>query len=179
MKRHVALVGFMASGKSTIGRKLARVMGWPFVDTDTLIVRAHGSIPSIFEKEGEEAFRRYEESAVRAALDRGPSHVIALGGGALTRPQNRTLLERGAHRIFIQISPEQAFARVNRSREMRPMLGALPTLERIERLFAARMSDYLTADLVVEASHLSDAGVIERIVAWLRERQIGVVSAVS
>jgi shikimate kinase len=179
MKRHVALVGFMASGKSTIGRKLARRLGWLFVDTDALIVRAHGSIPSIFEKDGEAAFRRYEQSAVRAALDRGAAHVIALGGGALTLPENRQLLDERAHRVFIRISPEQVFARVRRSRETRPMLGTAPTLEGIKALYAARLADYATADLVVDASRLSDAGVIERIVSWLSERQIVVARAVS
>lgn len=179
MKRHVALVGFMASGKSTIGRRLAGRIGWLFVDTDTLVVRSHGSIPAIFENEGEAAFRRYEQSAVRAAVARPRPHVIALGGGAMTQSENRTLLERAAYRIFIQISPEQAFARVSRSRETRPMLGAAPSLERIKELYAARMADYLTADFVVEASHLSDTGVIERIVAWLGDDRLGAAHAVS
>lgn len=179
MKRHVALVGFMASGKSTIGRKLARRLGWLFVDTDALIVRAHGAIPSIFERESEAAFRRYERSAIRAALARGPRHVVALGGGALTLAENRKLLEERAYRIFIRISAEQAFARVRRSREMRPMLGSEPTLERIKELYAVRMADYATADLVVDASVHGDAAVIERIVAWLDARQIGVAQAVS
>jgi shikimate kinase len=178
VKRHIALVGFMASGKSTIGRKLARRLGWLFVDTDVLIVRAHGPIASIFERDGEAAFRRYEQSAIRAVLDRAPAHVIALGGGALTLTENRRMLEAQAHRVFIRISPEQVFARVRRSREMRPMLGAAPTLERIKELYAARMASYATADLIVDASRLSDAGVIERIVSWLGERQI-VAHAVS
>jgi len=179
MKRHVALVGFMASGKSTIGRKLARALGWLFVDTDALIVRAHGPIPSIFEKEGEAAFRGYECNAIRAALNRAPPHVVALGGGALTQPENRQLLEERAHRVFIQISPEQVFARVLRGREMRPVLGSAPTLERIKELYAARMADYSAADFVVDASALGDAAVIELIVAWLRDRRIALARAVS
>jgi shikimate kinase len=179
MKVHVALVGFMASGKSTIGRKLARRLGWLFVDTDALIVRAHGPISAIFEMEGEAAFRRYERGAIFAALDRTPPHVVALGGGALTVPENRKLLETRAHRVFIKISPEQVFARVQRSREIRPVLGTAPTLERIKELYSARMADYATADLVVDATRLADAGVVEQIVSWLNERQIAVARAVS
>jgi shikimate kinase len=178
MKRHVALVGFMASGKSTIGRKLARRLGWLFVDTDALIVREHGAIPAIFETQGEAAFRMYEQSAIRAALDRTPSHIIALGGGALTLSENRLLLEERAHRVFIRVSPEQVFARIRRSRGTRPMLGTAPTLERIRELYAARMADYAGADLVVDASQVSDAGVIDQIVAWLNERHAGVARAV-
>lgn len=178
MKRHVALVGFMASGKTTIGRKLARTLGWLFVDTDTLIVREHGPIRSVFQNEGEAAFRRYERRAVRAALDRSAPHVIALGGGALTQADNRSLLEHRAHRIFIQISPEQVFARVNRSRETRPMLGPAPTLERIKELYGERMADYAAADLLVNATDSTDADVIEQIVMWLKQRRI-VARAVS
>jgi shikimate kinase len=170
MKRHVALVGFMASGKSTIGRKLARKLGWMFVDTDTLVVREHGSIPAIFEREGEPAFRRYEHAAVRNALERVQAHVIALGGGALTLPENRNLLQQSSHSVFIKISAEQAFERVRFGRAMRPMLGPAPTLERIRELYASRMDDYAAADVVVDATDCNDARVIDAIVAWLDEQ---------
>jgi len=167
MKRHVALVGFMASGKSTIGRKLARQLRRPFCDTDALVVQAHGAIPAIFTNEGEAAFRRYESEAMRSALEREEPTVIALGGGALTVPQNRRLLAERAYRVFIKVSPEQIFARVRRSREVRPMLGSAPTLETLTALYASRMAEYESADLVVEAARLSDARVIAEIVGWL------------
>ncbi len=170
MKRHVALVGFMASGKSTIGRRLARKLGWMFVDTDALVVREHGSIPAIFERESETAFRRYEHAAIRSALDRSQAHVIALGGGALTLPENRDLLQRASHSVFIKISAEQAFERARRGRGIRPMLGPSPTLERIGALYASRMDDYAAADLIVDATQCGDAEIIDTIVAWLDER---------
>src|SRR6202035_2258848 len=100
MKRHVALVGFMASGKSTIGRKLARRLGAPFVDTDALVVRAHGPIAAIFAGEGEAAFRRYELTAIGEALDATPAGVLALGGGALTDAKSCELLHDRAYRVF-------------------------------------------------------------------------------
>jgi shikimate kinase len=171
MKRHLALVGFMASGKSTIGRKLARELNWGFVDTDSLVTEAHGPIAAVFANEGEAAFRRYEQAAVRRTLDRAHAHVIALGGGALTLAENRELLEERAHRVFIKISPEQVFARVRRSRETRPMLGSTPTLARIKELYEMRLADYSSADLIVDASHRTDSVVIAEIVAWLRTQE--------
>jgi len=172
MKRHVALAGFMASGKSTIGRKLARRLGWPFRDTDALIVRKHGPIAEIFAREGEAAFRRYESDAIAAAFeDAGPA-VVSLGGGALTVASNRTLVREHAHCIFIKVSPEQILARVRRSREPRPVLGARPTLLGIKELYAQRMAEYERAELIVEASRRSDGKVVAEIVQWLRDNNL-------
>ncbi len=170
MKRHVALVGFMASGKSTIGRKLARKLGWTFRDTDTLVVRSHGPIPAIFEKEGEAGFRRYEHAAIADVLESAEPCVIALGGGALTVAENRSLLTDRAYRVFIKTSPEQILARVRRGREVRPMLGSRPTLSRVKELYARRMPAYENADHVIDATSRRDAEVVDAIVGWLREK---------
>ena len=142
MKRHVALVGFMASGKSTIGRKLAHRLGWAFFDTDAIVVRAYGPIPAIFANEGEAAFRRYERAAIGDTLESDEPRVVALGGGALTLAENRRVLGERAFQIFIKISPEQILARVRRSRETRPILGPNPTLARIRQLYATRLAHY-------------------------------------
>jgi len=172
MKRHVALAGFMASGKSTIGRKLARRLGWPFCDTDSLVIRAHGPIPKIFAGEGEPAFRDYERDAVAAALERTEHTVIALGGGALTTAENRRLLRRYAYSVFIRVSAEQVFGRLRRSRSVRPLLGADPTLARVAELYAERLRNYERADLVVDATRRSDVQIIGEIAEWLGARQV-------
>lgn len=169
MTRHLALVGFMASGKSTIGRKLARRLGRPFVDTDELIVRAHGPIGAIFAQEGEAAFRRYERHAIDEVFANPQASVVALGGGALTIAENRRLLKQHAKCIFIKVSPEQILARVRRSREIRPVLGERPTLEQVKELYARRLSQYADADLVIEVKRHSDREVIDAIVGWLGE----------
>jgi shikimate kinase len=157
----------MASGKSTIGRKLARKLGWKFCDTDSLIVREHGAIASIFQSDGEPVFRRYEHDAIRVALDEPASSVVALGGGALTYPANLPLLTRHAYCIFIKVSPEQILGRVRRSREFRPLLGDAPTLDRVRELYATRLPAYESADYTVDASERSDATVIDEIAGWL------------
>lgn len=169
MTRHVALVGFMAAGKSTVGRKLARRLERPFVDTDRVVIAAHGPIESIFADEGESAFRRYESEAIARALESDEPSVIAVGGGALTVEENRVRLARRAWRVFIKVSPEQAFARISRGRTVRPVLGEAPTLATIGELYAVRLPEYERADFIVDASSRSDAGVIEAIARWLRQ----------
>jgi shikimate kinase len=171
MNRHVALVGFMASGKSTIGRKLARRVGAPFLDTDALVIRAHGPIAAIFAEQGEAAFRRYERTAIGEALETGEASVVALGGGALTDAENRKLLHDRAYRVFIKLSPEQILSRVRRSREVRPVLGPSPTLGAVKALYEKRLPEYANADHVVEAERRSDREVIDDIVGWLNEKQ--------
>jgi shikimate kinase len=172
VKRHVALVGFMASGKSTIGRKLARKLGWTFFDTDVIVAREHGPIAAIFADEGEAAFRQYEHAAISVALENAGASVVALGGGALTVAENRSLLRDRAYRVFIKVSPLQILARVRRSREVRPVLGRSPTLARIEELYASRLRDYESADRVIEATSRSDGQVIDEIVDWLNEKKL-------
>lgn len=162
----------MAAGKSTIGRKLARELGCAFFDTDALVTRAHGTIPAIFAREGEAAFRRYEQDAIKRVLESGEPGVVALGGGALTVAANRRLLAREAYRIFLHISPEKILARVARGRGRRPLLGPAPTLERIRTLYESRLADYACADHVVEAERLSDRAVLDDILAWLHEAKI-------
>lgn len=168
MKRHVALVGFMASGKSTIGRKLARKLGWPFFDTDAMVVRAHGQIAAIFANEGEPAFRRCERAAIDAALQSHKRSVLSLGGGALTLAENRRLLDDRAYRVFIKVPPEQILARARRSRRVRPLLGSNPTLEKIEELYSRRMADYESADYVIDATQRTDGEVVAEILGWIR-----------
>ncbi len=172
MKRHVALVGFMAAGKSTLGRKLARELQWPFFDTDALVAQAHGEIAEIFSTEGEAAFRQYERRTIAKVLDELASSVIALGGGALTVPETRALLRDNAYTVFIRISPERALARVRASRHRRPMLGNHPTLAGVQRLYQKRLPQYAEADYVVEAERRKDALVVGDILQWLRRQPL-------
>src|SRR5258708_34180472 len=93
----IYLVGFMAAGKTTIGRLLAHELGWSFADVDEDIVKAEGSpIAEIFDARGEQEFRRVEQEAIRkrvSEVERGRPMVVALGGGAFAQESNRVLLE--------------------------------------------------------------------------------------
>lgn len=172
MKRHVALVGFMAAGKSVMGKRLARKLECAFYDIDDLVSAEHGAISDIFYNEGEAAFRRYEQAALQCTIEDGKGGVIALGGGALTTAENCELLRKRAYRIFIKVSPETVVERLKHSRRVRPLIGPAPTLARIRELYVKRMPQYAHADHVVEADHLSSAQIVDDIILWLRKKKI-------
>ena len=149
MKRHVALIGFMAAGKSTIGKRLARELKMPFVDTDAEIIALHGPIETIFANEGEAAFREYERIAVEAALA-GEAKVLSLGGGAITHAPTRALLTQHAVRVFVDVPATTILARARRSQTPRPVLGEKPTLARIRELLALREPYYREAEIIID-----------------------------
>jgi 3-dehydroquinate synthetase/shikimate kinase len=111
--KHLALIGIMGAGKSTIGREVAERTARPFVDTDEEIERRHGPIPELFER-GEPEFRRIEEQVVAEALA-GPPSVIALGGGAVLSELTRRRLAAHAFRVFLEVDVEAAWERVRES----------------------------------------------------------------
>ncbi|WP_309079824.1 shikimate kinase [Zhihengliuella sp.] len=119
----ICLIGPMASGKSTLGRAVARELGVPFADTDALVVAQHGPIAEIFSERGEADFRRLETEALRAALAAASVHggVIATGGGAVVVPENRELLA-GVFTAYLTITREAVAPRILRDRH-RPLLA--------------------------------------------------------
>lgn len=167
-KRHVALVGFMGSGKSTIGEQLARALGRRFVDVDEEIVRAHGAIDKIFAEEGEVTFRRYERSAIAAALASHEPSVIAVGGGAPAHAPTRKLLAERAHRIFLRVSPQTVERRLRRAKVRRPMLGESPTRARITTLYERRLPYYREAEFTLDCSGLQEGTICEALASQVR-----------
>jgi len=143
----IALTGFMGSGKSCVGRTLARRLGLRFVDLDTEIERRSGrSIASIFEN-GEAAFRSVELDTLRAVLSRGKgdSYVLALGGGTFTIPQARDLLLSETVSVYLKASPEFLIGRAGRRTAARPLLDANAL-----NLYRSRESDYEKAAFTVD-----------------------------
>jgi shikimate kinase len=169
VKQHIALVGFMASGKSTIGKRLARKLKCAFFDTDDLIVQQHGAVSDIFYNEGEEAFRNYEHDALAHVVNDGEPGVVACGGGALSFEPSAKLLKKRTYRVFIKVTPELVLERL---RNVRPLLGPTPTLSRIKSLYTKRMPQYAHADFVVEADGMSTAQVVDAIVEWMHKKKI-------
>lgn len=172
MKTHVALTGFMAAGKSTIGKKLARKLRVPFYDIDDRIVQEHGPVSDIFYAQGEAAFRAFEFEAVRAIVESEPAGIIALGGGAVTHDPTLRLLKKRTYRVFIKVRPEQLLGRLRRSRRVRPLVGPTPSLARIKELYMQRLPRYAHADFVVEADDLSSSLIVDRISEWLARKNI-------
>lgn len=113
LTRHVALVGFMGAGKSTLGREAAERLGRPFVDLDDEIERRTGaSIAELFQTRGEPEFRAIEQEAARGALERAAPSVIALGGGAVLSAATREKLRERALCVFVHVPVREAWERV-------------------------------------------------------------------
>ena len=125
------------SGKSTVGRQLARRLGLPFFDSDHLIEQRLGcSIREYFAREGEAAFRDVEEQ-VLADLARGASAVVATGGGAVLREANRSNLRAAGRVIYLRSSPEELHRRLRHDTQ-RPLLQVADPLARLRTLYAER-----------------------------------------
>ena len=125
------------SGKTTVGRQLARRLGLPFFDSDHLIEERLGcSIREFFAREGEAAFRDLEQQ-VLAELAQGPSGVIATGGGAVLREANRSCLRAAGHVVYLRSSPEELYRRLKRD-TTRPLLQVADPLARLRELYDQR-----------------------------------------
>ena len=148
--RSIFLIGPPGSGKTAVGRKLARALSLPFYDSDAEIEKRTGvDIPLIFEKEGEAAFRRREREAIDA-LTAMPAIVLATGGGAVILPENRHHLSTRGYVVYLETSLEHQVSRVGHSRH-RPLLAAAPdAATRLRELANTRIPLYEEiADIVI------------------------------
>ena len=165
--RNIILVGFMASGKTSVGRALAERTGWAFVDADDVIVeRAGKPIHRIFAEDGEPAFRELE-SRVIADLCAGERQVIASGGGAFVSPQNRDAMLLGGVVFYLSASPAEILRRVQAEDvggPIRPLLAVDDPEARIAELLAARRAAYAQAHHTIETDGLTADGVAARVV---------------
>ncbi|MEO8674767.1 MAG: shikimate kinase [Casimicrobiaceae bacterium] len=145
------LVGLPGAGKSTLGRMLARRLGLVFVDADTeLEARLGVTIPTIFEIEGEAAFRD-REAATLADLVQRTGIVLATGGGVVIRPGNRACLKANGTVLYLHAEPSTLRERTRKSRH-RPLLVAADPLARLAELYAQRDPLYReVADSVIES----------------------------
>jgi shikimate kinase len=162
-RSNIYLVGLMGAGKTTIGRQLARRLGRRFYDSDHEIVARTGvPIPTIFEIEGEEGFRRRESLAI-AELTSGTDIVLATGGGVVLSPENRKLLHETGWVVYLNVPPVMLFERTRHDRN-RPLLRVDDPLAKLEELHALRDPLYReTAHLVVDGSHLVASGVVHHL----------------
>lgn len=161
---NVFLVGFMGSGKSTVGQQLAGELGKEFLDCDRVLEERTGvDIPYIFDIEGEEGFRR-REAAVLRELTARRGIVLATGGGVVGDPENRRALAGNGFVVYLHAPAELLHQRTSRDRN-RPMLHADDPRARIDELLALREPLYRgVADLVVETDRRGSRRVVQEIV---------------
>ncbi len=167
--RNLILVGPMGAGKSTIGRLLARELHLPFRDSDKEIEdRCGADIPWIFDVEGEAGFREREQ-AVIADLCQEDGLVLATGGGAVMRAENREALRRGGRVIYLHASVEQQLERTARDRH-RPLLQTADPARVLRELLALRDPLYREiADIIIETDQRPPRLVVQEILTCLQQ----------
>ncbi|MDH0746503.1 shikimate kinase AroK [Pseudomonas sp. GD03842] len=167
--RNLILVGPMGAGKSTIGRLLAKELRLPFKDSDKEIEQRTGAnIPWIFDKEGESGFRD-REAAMIAELCAYDGVVLATGGGAVMREENRRALHAGGRVIYLHASVEQQVGRTSRDRN-RPLLRTADPARVLRDLLAIRDPLYREiADVIIETDERPPRMVVHDILALLAE----------
>ncbi len=168
LDRPIVLVGLMGAGKSTVGRRLAKLLGLPFVDTDTEIEEAAGtSTADLFERFGEDDFREGERRLVARLID-GTVRVIATGGGAFVDPQTRRLLNDRAITVWLD-APVEVLAERTGRRNTRPLLRTGDPAETLARLAEQRHPMYAEAHIHIRSGDGPHGNVVEAIVAAVGE----------
>jgi shikimate kinase len=165
MHRNIILTGFMGAGKTSVGVRLAKDLGYAFVDTDGLIeADQRTTVAAIFSSFGEAYFRDVETRIIRQVLE-GGDQVIATGGGAVIREENRKAFRERGMTICLAARPETVYERV-RQETHRPLLQVPDPLARIRELLAGREQFYRQADLVIE----TDGKTVDEVISEIRQR---------
>lgn len=164
--RNIVLTGFMGTGKTTVGERLARRLGWEFVDTDAWIVEHQGcSVAEIFELKGEAAFRQLETEAARE-LAKCSHRVIATGGRLMLDGDNAALLCRDSRVFCLHAAPAEILRRIRSSPNRRPLLAVARPESRIEQLLAERREGYGQFEAIT-TDGLAPRAVVEEILRRL------------
>lgn len=160
---NIYLIGLMGAGKTTIGRQLAKSLKLPFYDSDKAIEESTGvDIPTIFEFEGEEGFRDREQKMIQK-LTQLHGIVLATGGGAVLREENRKLLKKNGYVVYLQCSIDRILERTRRDTQ-RPLLQTTNPKERLQQLFEQRLPLYLScSDFKIDTGILKSKIVVSRI----------------
>lgn len=161
----MAIVGYMGSGKTTIGRLVAAGLKWEFVDLDSAVVKRAGlAIPEIFEQFGEPYFREIEREVLLSALEGTPEQVISCGGGVVVDPHNREQL-LNVKTVFLYEDLQVMYRRTRRGR--RPLRGA--NYEAFARRYIERLPYYMeVAELEVEAAGRRPESVAREVIDWIQ-----------
>jgi shikimate kinase len=171
---HLVLVGLPGSGKSTVGRAVAKRLSRPFLDFDAEIERREGiSVARIFAERGEAAFRSLEYSLTQE-LAAAPPMVLAPGGGWVTIPGAMALLRPPGRIIHLQISPKEALRRLTRSRIVRPLLAQADPAMAMQSLWDRRSGLYALADVTINVETVDSQRLIDSVVALAHDGTLGI-----
>lgn len=168
---NIYLVGFMATGKTCVGKELAKKKGAQFVDLDDLIeLKEKRAILDIFAKEGEPYFRRIEKLALRQVA-KEKKFVVACGGGIVIDPDNISVMKKSGVIICLTASPEVILERT-KSTSHRPLLNVADPKKQIDLLLKMRQPYYARADKTIDTSKLSVKEVVNRIIKFVSVKRL-------
>lgn|SRR5574337_426997 len=168
----IVLTGFMGTGKSVVGCRLAERLALPFLDLDDVIKATAGmAISEIFASEGESGFRRRERELIASVANRG-SCVVATGGGAVLDPENVRNLRTGAVLVCLMAEPTVILQRLGTD-VSRPLLQSPDRLARIRELLEQRGAAYAQVDLCIDTSGADVEEIVDRIVCHLHLEAVG------
>lgn len=165
----VYLVGFMGAGKSAVGFALAKRLGWNFEDSDDRVEQESGlKIATLFQEKGEPYFRDLEASVIQKISIAGYDQVVALGGGAILRPETRRLLKAAGVTVYLRATIETLSVRLMKDPGQRPLLGT-GGREQIQFLLEQRSAGYEQADWVLDTDRSEISEVVEECVKILSD----------
>lgn len=165
MKNNIILIGFMGSGKSTVGRELAKQMNYPFCDTDTVIEKkAKTSISIIFKDKGEEYFRDLETNTIKDMVAQTEKTIVATGGGLPLRECNAALLKELGFVVYLNVTKETVLKRL-KGDTTRPLLAGDDVDEKVHKLLEYRQPLYeIAAHLKVDVNDKAITEIVEEII---------------
>lgn len=174
--KNIVLIGFMGSGKSSVGKRLAKKVNMHYIDTDEEIEKLVGkSISKIFYEDGEILFRSEETSMLKKLLNKD-KFIISTGGGIVLKSENVELIKKIGIVIYLAATPQIIYSRLKSSIRNRPLLYSHAKTERelinrIEYLMKERKNAYDIADIVVDTSNYTIDEVVNKIISKIRERK--------
>ncbi|MBR1770198.1 MAG: shikimate kinase [Bacteroidales bacterium] len=155
----IVLIGYMFSGKTTVGKRIAKMLDFPFIDTDFEIEkRCRLSVEDIFKLKGEEFFRQEEHSLFSELMQRD-NIVISAGGGLPVCKDNMQLIKQNCKSIYLNLTPSQILSRAKNSKKIRPLIHSLPEEERLKfitKSLQEREKFYRQADITIGGLNVSD-----------------------
>jgi shikimate kinase len=161
------LIGFMGSGKTKLGKKVAHHLGFPFIDLDQLIEEKEGkTITTIFEEQGEEYFRQKETSILEDVINTHDQFVLSTGGGTPCFNDNMDLMNKVGKTIYLKLDSTILFGRLKSAQAKRPLIANLSEEELkpfIEKKLAVREGDYSKAQIIADAPNLTAKKIVELI----------------
>ena len=169
MKSNIVLIGFMGTGKTVVGKALAKKLNWEFIEVDSLIEQKAGkTIPEIFQQDGEIAFRELEIEVAKE-VSQGENTVIACGGGVVLNQINIDRLRQKSSIIYLTASPAIILKRVSSDEEERPLLKTSDKAAKIRELLKFRKPFYeRAADIKIDTSKLGVDATVEQVIEKMK-----------